>query len=416
MEFTPMTAEQYRGLSADEFEQRRQLVADLCLDPECKVSAEQLRSEANLIAEEAARRNTAAQLRSLNVAAVASGAGTVVASGREALESRSAAAAPAADDMFDTAEYRNAFMEYVCRGTAIPMELRADAHTTTADVPVMIPTTLQKQIIEKMSEYGDIWNKVTKMNVQGGIEFPVLDLKADAFWIGEEETSEYQKLMANEKISFMFYQLECRMAQTILASVTTFDVFQQRFVPTMAEAMVRALEQAIVRGDGSGKFLGVTKDSRVKNVVELTAEEIGDWQMWHKKVKAAMPKAYRQGEFYMCQSTWDTYIETMADDNRAPVSIGYNPVTGEEVMRLVGKNVCTTEPDILPDFDAAEAGDVIGLFIDWKNYVVNSQMVLKTDKWHDYETNKDKYRALMIADGKVLDPYGIILIKKKASA
>lgn len=416
MEFTPMTAEQYRALSADEFEQRRQLVADLCLDPECEVSAEQLRSEASIIKEEAGRRNTAAELRSLNVAAVAAGAGTVVASGRAALETRAAAGEEVEADRFDTPEYRNAFMEYVCRGTAIPMELREAGTTTTADVPVMIPTTLQNQIVEKMSEYGDIWNKVTKMNVQGGIEFPVLELKAEAFWIGEEEVSEYQKLMADEKISFMFYQLECRMAQTILASVTTFAMFQQRFVPAMAEAMVRALEQAIVRGDGSGKFLGVVNDPRVTNVVELTAEEIGDWQAWHKKVKAAMPKAYRNGEFYMCQSTWDTYIETMADDNRAPVSVGYNPVTGEEIMRLVGKGVQTTEPDILPDFDSASAGDVIGLFIDWKNYVVNSQMVMKTDKWHDYETNKDKYRCLMIADGKVLDPYGIILIKKKASA
>ena len=414
--FVPMSAEQYRSLSADEFQERKQYITDLLSDPECTVEFAQLRAEAEIIAGEVERRNAAAQLRSLSIAAVAGGAGTVI-DGQSAINARSNPAAPAAsEDPFDTAEYRNAFMEYVCRGTAIPMELRADATTTTADVPVMIPTTLQNQIIEKMSEYGDIWNKVTKMNVQGGIEFPVLDLKAEAFWIGEEETSEYQKLMADEKISFMFYQLECRMAQTILASVTTFAVFQQRFVPTMAEAMVRALEQAIVRGDGSGKFLGVTKDPRVTNVVEMSAAEIGDWQAWHKKVKAKMPKAYRVGEFYMAQSTWDTYIETMADDNRAPVSIGYNPVTGEEVMRLVGKTVCTTEPDIFPDFDTAEVGDVIGAFIDWKNYVVNSQMVMKTDKWHDYETNKDKYRCLMIADGKVLDPYGIILIKKGASA
>lgn len=414
--FVPMSAEQYRSLSADEFQERKQYITDLLSDPECTVEFAQLRAEAEIIAGEVERRNAAAQLRSLNIAAVAGGAGTVI-DGQSAINARSNPAAPAAsEDPFDTAEYRNAFMEYVCRGTAIPMELRADATTTTADVPVMIPTTLQNQIIEKMSEYGDIWNKVTKMNVQGGIEFPVLDLKAEAFWIGEEETSEYQKLMADEKISFMFYQLECRMAQTILASVTTFAMFQARFVPAMAEAMVRALEQAIVRGDGSGKFLGVTKDARVTNVVELSAAEIGDWQAWHKKVKAKMPKAYRVGEFYMCQSTWDTYIETMADDNRAPVSIGYNPVTGEEVYRLVGKTVCTTEPDIFPDFDSAEVGDVIGVFIDWKNYVVNSQMVMKTDKWHDYESNKDKYRCLMIADGKVLDPYGIILIKKGASA
>ena len=414
MEFTPMTAEQYRALSADEFEQRRQLVADLCLDPECKVSAEQLRSEAALIAEEAARRNTAAQLRSLDVAAVASGAGSVI-SGQAALETR--ASAPVAEvDRYDTAEYRNAFMEYVCRGTVIPMELREDAHTMTADVPVAIPTTLMKQIIEKMSEYGNIWNKVTKLNIQGGIEFPVLELKATASWIGEDEVSEYQKIEAKTKISFLFHQLECRLSQSILTSVVTFSEFQARFVPIIAEAMVRALEQSVVRGNGNGQFLGVMNDTRVENVVEMTAEEFGDWQAWHKKVKAKMPKSYRNGEFYMCQSSWDTYIETMADDQRAPVSIGYNPVTGEEIMRLVGKGVETTEPDILPDFDAAAAGDVVAMFIDWKNYAVNTNMQIKTEKWIDHETNKVKYKSMLIADGKVLDPYGIILIKKKASA
>lgn len=414
MEFTPMTAEQYRALSADEFEQRRQLVAELCLDPECEVSAEQLRSEAAIIKEEAARRNTAAELRSLNVAAVASGAGSVI-SGQAALETR--ASAPVAEvDRHDTAEYRNAFMEYVCRGTAIPMELREDAHTMTADVPVQIPTTLMKQIVEKMSEYGNIWNKVTKMNIQGGIEFPVLELKATASWIGEDEVSEYQKLESKTKISFLFHQLECRLSQSILTSVVTFSEFQARFVPIIAEAMVRALEQSVVRGSGEGQFLGVIKDARVENVVEMTAEEFGDWKAWRKKVKAAMPKSYRNGEFYMCQSSWDSYIETMSDDQNAPVSIGYNPVTGEEIMRFMGKGAETTEPDILPDFDTAAAGDVVAMFIDWKNYVVNTNMQIKTEKWIDHETNKVKYKSMLIADGKVLDPYGIILIKKKASA
>lgn len=35
------------------------------------------------------------------------------------------------EDRFDTTEYRKAFMEYVCRGKAIPQEYRLDQTTTT---------------------------------------------------------------------------------------------------------------------------------------------------------------------------------------------------------------------------------------------------------------------------------------------
>ena len=38
-----------------------------------------------------------------------------------------------------TLEYRNAFMEYVCRGTEIPQELRANAVTTTANASAAGP-------------------------------------------------------------------------------------------------------------------------------------------------------------------------------------------------------------------------------------------------------------------------------------
>lgn len=46
-------------------------------------------------------------------------------------------------------EYRQAFMEYILRGKAIPMELRDDANTLTTDVASVIPTVLVNRIIEK---------------------------------------------------------------------------------------------------------------------------------------------------------------------------------------------------------------------------------------------------------------------------
>ena len=73
---------------------------------------------------------------------------------------------------------------------------------------------------------------------------------------------------------------------------------------------------------------------------------------------------------------------------------------------------------ILPDFDTASPGDVVAIYGNMKDYLVNTQpgMPLTTKRWVDEDTNTEKIKSLVALDGKVLNPYGFILIKKKASA
>ena len=412
--FVEYTEEQYRSIDQDELEERRSLILSLAENPDTdSETVAKLDGESKRCMAEFDRREQAAQLRAKRISEVRGGAGSVVAASK---------ADEPEEDPFDTAEYRKAFMDYVCKRKAMPEGMlapqqRVDAVTQTSDVSPMVPTTMGREIVKKMSEYGTIWNKVRKLTVKGGLWFRVLDLKPTATWVDEDETSDYQKAEADDKVSFSFYQLECRMSQTLLASAVTFDDFQAMFVPAVAEAMVRALETAILTGAGTAGPLGITKDTRVTNVVEMTAEDFSDWKQWRKKVKAAIPKSYRHGGFTMAQSTFDSYVETMSDDSNAPVSIGYNPVTGEEVQRLMGFGVDTVE-DALPDFDTASAGDVVAIYGDWSDYVVNTQpgMPMSTVRWVDHENNQEKIKALMACDGKVLDPHGFVLIKKKASS
>ena len=112
------------------------------------------------------------------------------------------------EDIFDTAEYRDSFMEYICRGTKIPEKYRNEAQkTTAADGSTVIPTTIVREIIKELKSYGNIYAKVRKLNVQGGVEFPILTLKPTATWIGEG-ASESKKIKADEKVSFSYYGLE----------------------------------------------------------------------------------------------------------------------------------------------------------------------------------------------------------------
>ena len=66
-------------------------------------------------------------------------------------------------DATNRPEYRQAFMDYVMRGTPIPMEMRTDANTLTSDVGSVIPTVVLDRIIERMDEVGTIINLVTDL-------------------------------------------------------------------------------------------------------------------------------------------------------------------------------------------------------------------------------------------------------------
>lgn len=427
MAFEAMNKEQYRSLDYDALVERRQSIIDMLDDPKCEVELSTLRSEASACAEEIETRSAAAQIRKATIAQVVAGAG------KELEQSKTIQRSDV--HYTDTAEYRNAFMNYCTKGIAIPAELRVGGNglvsagtTLSSDNAPEIPLTMQQEIIQAMREYGTIWNEVRKLNVKGGIWFRILDIIPTASWLTENNVSAAQKVQSDAKITFTFFELECRMAQSLLSAAVTYDDFQAMFVPAVAEAMVNAIEAAIMNGDGTTQPLGILNDPRVTTiqqhdprkvaVVEMTEAEFASWQAWRKKAKSAIPTKYRTGKWYMNYATFDCYIETMADDNHAPVSIGYNAVTGQETASLCGFPVEKVQDAILPDFDSASAGDVVAIYGNMRNYAVNTQpgMPLSTVRWINHETNEEKIKSLVALDGKVLDPYGFILIKKKASA
>ena len=292
------------------------------------------------------------------------------------------------EDKYDTTAYRKAFMNYVCRGVAIPAEYRAAETTTTADSGAVIPTTIMNEIIQKLESYGSIYAKVRKINVQGGVSIPIADLKPTAHWITEAKSSDDQKASAKNSVTFNYYGLECKISQSILANVVTLKMFTDLFVPMATEAMVKAIEIAIFNGTGEGQPLGVLKDSRVTAVITLTPEEYASWNGWHK-VKGKMKKAYRNGSFVMNQSTFDTGIDGMEDKNGQPIGRTNYGVNGEETYRFMGKNVETVEDDVLPSWDDANEGDVIAVFMNFSDYVINTNMEMQVVKWTDHDNKHE---------------------------
>lgn len=328
------------------------------------------------------------------------------------------AAADEEKDIYASREYEKAFMNYVQHNVPIPQEFRNEAaKSTTTDVSALIPTTLVKEIIREVKSYGNLYAKVRKLNVQGGVEIPILTLKPTASWVGEE-ASEDQKIEAKTKLAFSYHGLECKIAMTLLASAVTLDEFKNVFIKLAVEAMAEAIDKAIVNGTGSSQPLGITKDTRIPsaNTITLTPADMASWAAWKKKVFGKMKKAYRKGDFIMAQGTFDGYIDGMVDANGQPIGRVNYGIDGGETYRFGGKTVETVEDDVIANYDDASTGNIIAIFADLDNYAINSNMQMTTVRWIDHDTNQEKQKVSMIIDGKLMDPNGVLIIKKGAAS
>ena len=333
------------------------------------------------------------------------------------------------EDPFASMEYRMAFKDYVQRGVSNQLisdgmkawEKRSGVAANTDTLGAIIPTTLINEFINEVKKvYGQLYNKVRKLDVPGGVRFPVGELQATFKWISESTVSPRQDAGETQDVIFEYNVGEIRVAQTLLSSIVALDLFEREVVSIMLKAFLQAMDIGIVKGTGKGQMLGILNDPRVTNVVEMTAAEINNWTAWRKKFFAKLPLGYRAGEFIFPLSTVESYLETMADANNNPV---FRQATGLEVNdgdaanpngRFFGREISLVEPDVIPDFDSANANDVIGIFWQPEEYAINTNMQMAMRRYFDEETNKWVDKLLVIVDGKVLNPKGIYLIKKKA--
>lgn len=327
------------------------------------------------------------------------------------------------EDFFESMEYRSAFMKYVQNGT--PITRNGEAISTT-ETGAAIPLTIMREVINTVRKrYGNLYAKVRKTNIKGGVDYPVGALEADFKWITEETVSPRQKTDKLGTVSFKYNTAEIRIAQTFLANLLTLESFEAEITKVIAIAYVKAMDFGIVNGTGNGQMLGILNDASVTGLsghtIQMSANDINDWKSWRSKFFAKIPLGYRSGEFIFPVSTVDAYLETMSDANGNPV---FRQATGLEVNdgdamdpngRFFGRRISLVEPDIIPDFDTASVGDVIGIFWNPEDYAINENFGFAMRRYFDEDTNEWVDKALVVVDGKVLNPYSFYLITKKAN-
>lgn len=331
-------------------------------------------------------------------------------------------------------EYRKEFMRFVQRNIPISGEMRSKINAyynslqpeqraglsiSTDTTAAAIPIVLMQEIINTSKvRYGNIYAKVKKMAIPAGVGFAVGDLAAEFKWINESTVSPDQKTDDLARISFSYHEAECRIARSYLSTLLTLSDFESKLVEVIAVAYAKAMDLAIVRGTGNGTPMGIINDPRITKVVTMTEAQINNWQYWKKNVFAEIAPAYADGEFIIPKATINAYLETMADANNRPV---YRETTGLVVgssddryprAEFFGHETAVTEATVLPAFQTANSGDVVAIFWQPWEYAINEPLGFTLKRYDNENTNQIVDKALFVADGKVLNPKGFILIKK----
>lgn len=319
-------------------------------------------------------------------------------------------------DALDSLEYRQAFMRYVQTGEW-NYEKRADETLLTSDIGKIIPNTIMNEFIKELKVYGNLYNRVRKLNVRGGVEFPIEELVPQISWIAENTVSDTQKAPEfKNSVMFGYHIVEARISQSLLSQVVSLPVLESEIAKLLAEAFIKEFDRIILNGTGEGQPLGILKDTRVpeKQKISMTEADLADWKKWRTKLFAKIPLAYRSGGlFCMTADTWESQIMTLSDNNNNPVySETYDAATGETTCRFAGREVQLVEPDILVDISAAVQGDVIAVYFKPDRYAINSNMQIAFKRWFDDNKNKWVNKGLAILDGKLLDVNGVYIITK----
>lgn len=310
------------------------------------------------------------------------------------------------EDAHGTMAYRRAFMEYVCRGTAIPAEYRATGTTKTTDVGAVIPTNVVNTIVQKLESTGKILAKVTRTAYKGGVSIPKSSVKPEAKWVAEGATSEKQKY-TTDTVTFAYHKLRCAVAVSLEMDTMAISAFESLIVNNIVEAMTKALEQAIISGNGAGQPKGIIKETapegQTVEVGEIAYQNLID-------AEAALPVAYEKGaEWCMSKKTFMQYYGLL-DTNGQPIGRVNYGLAGAPEYTLLGRVVNVV--DYLPSFAAASIDTIVGFLFNFKDYVLNTNYAMGIKKYEDNETDDQVTKGIMIADGKVVDENSLVLLKK----
>ena len=313
-----------------------------------------------------------------------------------------------ADD--ESLEYRKAFQQFVTRGTVIPVELRVDESTLTTDIGSAIPTVLVNRIVEKLEAVGMILPLVTKTSFASGVAIPTSSVKPVATWVLEGASSDRQKKTTGT-ISFGKFKLRCEISMSAEAGAMAIAAFEAAFVKQVSEAMVKAMETAIVStANGTTSMKGILAETPTTGQA-LTAKALSYKLL--VDAEAALPIEYEANAVYcMTKKTFMGFIG-MEDADGQPIARTNYGIGGKPERTLLGRPVVLC--NYIDSFATTlTTGKIFAFIFNFADYAMNTVYDMGVQRKQDWDTEDLLTKAVMAVDGKVVDKGSLVTIAKSA--
>lgn len=308
-------------------------------------------------------------------------------------------------------EYRKAFMDYVLKGTTIPSALQKEAGTiTTEDIGAVIPQNIVEDIVKKLKSNGHIFSRLRHTSIKGGVSYPIENITPKATWVAEGAVAPKDKDKP-ARIDFKYHKLQCRVAVSLEASVTSLPVFERTISEDVYTAMIVAVEKAAISGTGTGEPSGFTKKTDATSI-EMTADMLNEYETY-AVIRSKLKSGYRAGAVWLLnQSDWDTYIVGMTDTSGQPIARVTVGLDGVPQERLLGIPALLVEDDYIKPFNEAITGDIFGGLVNLGYYAFNSNMQMTVRRYFDEESDEYVTKSTLIGDGGLLLSEAAVLLKK----
>lgn len=298
-------------------------------------------------------------------------------------------------NIYDSEEYRYAFMNYVCRGEKIPQEFRSNEVTSTTDIGALVPPVTLNKIIEKIEAYGMILPLVTRTSYKTGMVIPTASVKPTATWVAEGAGSDKQKKALSGTITFGHFKLRCAVAVTLETENMAYSAFETTLVKNIVEAMAKALEMAIISGTGSGQPTGILTDDSKGAKLKVSAL---DYQTLIN-AEAELPMEYENGAVWVMTKKTFMQFAGMVDKNGQPIARVNYGIGGKPERILLGRTVKLT--NYIDTFnESLGAGKVFAFLYNFADYTLNTNFQIGIKTYEDNDTDDIIRKMIMVCDGK----------------
>ncbi len=177
--------------------------------------------------------------------------------------------------------------------------------------------------------------------------------------------------------------------------------------------MTKALEQAIISGTGVGQPKGVLAETVAEGQnIDIAADKEPDYKTL-VDAEAALPLAYENGAVWcMTKKTFMSFVG-MVDGNGQPIARVSYGISGRPERSLLGRTV------VLNDYmsNAVPTADTVVAFLfNFSDYLLNLNYNMTVKRYEDNDTDDQVTKAILLADGKVIDKNSLVTVTKKTSA